>query len=197
MRKQMTTKKNTYGPFESILYPVEKISIDKNDKRILRVSAYKHWVEDRIKKSEGIEFEIPSLLKSQFPFVFAVLSVEVAQDKFNYVTLHLLGHCSGKSAVWETGDVPLVDVDGDVNVDLTISLDLLKSWTGLSKRDIDIALSNSVHVGYTYNIIAHLPRQLILDADKVIIRVPLNEQINGLNVCVDLLRDTHPADRKA
>ena len=86
-----------------------------------------------------------------------------------------------------------IDAGGDVESNLNLSKDILKKWTKLTSRDIESAFG-TIKLGSTYNLLATLPRTLIVKQKEVIVNLPKNKLIDNANVCRLMFDNKYPID---
>ena len=168
----------------------------KTDGRIVKIRAGKEWTEGRLIKYEGVNINIPAEVKDK-KVTFAVLNVKKIEHD-SYI-LHLHSHdFDGK--LKEAYEIPkekeycYIDSGGDIEVSLNIKIDLLSRWTGLAQRDIMDSFQNKLSLGLTYNLLASIPRKIIVDKKKVIIEFNPHKKIDTYNLCNYIFENRHPID---
>ena len=132
---------------------------------------------------EGLSFVIPKLKQLPDEIVFAVLTIKEGNGLDSYeLCLH--------THYQNTDDHACCEHDAT----LIISKDLLKKWTGLSGREIDESFDGQIHVGATYNMLAAMPRQIIVGNKTVTIVPGSRSKIDALNVCNTIIDGNYPLD---
>lgn len=174
-------------------YPIES---EEQEGRAVVLHVGKKWREGKYIKYLGFKLKIPKEIRDFTEVKFAVLSVTKG-DEYETYTLGLHAHASQMLDLGEPYNESsdcFIDAGGDVETQLTVSKEVMQSWTKLSGREIDAAL-DKVHLGHTYNLLSCLPRTITVTKNKVIVQRKLHEPIDELNVCQLLLTNKHPIDK--
>ncbi len=158
-------------------YPVTEI---KKEKEFLIVAAGIKSVDQKKQiRWEGFTLSVANNVWNKNTVTFAVLGVK--EEKEGYALL--LHTHDGETNVCCEGDTQLI-----------VSRDLLKKWTGLDGHDVDAAFRN-ISVGSTYNLLATLPRTIIVTKKEVHVQTGTAKGIDSLNVCSLILEGKYPMDR--
>ena len=179
---------------EDVIYPVEEI---KEEGRALAIKAGKNWVEDRIKKYEGILLRIPKELKGNKKTTFVVLGVR--RKDYDAFILHLHSHDVDVNELKEPYEVSrkdefcIIDAGGDVEVTLTVKSDMLSTWTGVLKGELRRAF-DTVNLGSTYNVLVSMPRTIVVTKSEITLTFSPHRLVDSMNVCNDILSGKHPID---
>ena len=174
---------------EEIIYPIED---ETESKEIITIKAGKKWVDrNKTIQYEGIKLNVPKSVRNNDKITFAIMNIARGKvvDTFD-IWLH------AHSAASETQKSECyVDAGGDIETKLTVSKDLLKSWTKLDGREIDNAFG-SIKMGCTYNLMITLPRTITLTEHKIIILKNMPRVIDSMNVCNLIFKNKHPIDKR-
>ena len=88
----------------------------------------------------------------------------------------------------------MIDGGGDIELTLKIENKLLSKWTGMTNGEIKRAF-DSITFSTTYNLLASLPRRIVLTQKEVITEFMPHKKVDSFNVCNNLLNNTHPIDK--
>lgn len=156
-----------------ISYPIEE---RKEEEKFIVVKAGKKEVDDKKRiLYEGIIFHIPKAIPAEEP-VFAVMSIKEKSDEQYILALHSHdGECCESDTILE------------------ISKNILKKWTGLNGRELESAF-RTVHAGSTYNLLAKMPRTVMIKKDEVVIQTGMGKEVDAYNVCNLIFDNRHPMD---
>ncbi len=177
-----------------IIYLIEE---KKEIGRVTEIKAGKQWVDNKVKRYEGIKLKIPLELKNYNEVTFVVLSIK-RKDYENYI-LHLHSHdfdindLKEHYEISQSDEYCMIDAGGDIEVTLTIKIDLLSKWTGVPAGEIRRAF-DTVNLGSTYNLIVSMPRKIIVTKKEITITFNPHKKVDTSNVCVYILDDKHPID---
>jgi len=159
-----------------IRYPIIEKN-QKDDNTVVKAGIKKVDEQKRI-IFEGFHINVDKSLVLSKEIIFAVTGIEENKElDFYDLLLHThQGECC----------------DADTHV--KISIELLKKWTGLSRRDIETGF-RKIHLGATYNLLATLPRTITITNNEIIIQKGRGKKVDPFNVCKNILSDSHPLDK--
>lgn len=181
--------------YKIINYPIEE---KEEEERVIEIKAGKSWTDDdKVKQYEGIKFKIPKEISNNKLTTFAVMSI----TKKNHETyiLHLHSHDFDVNKLKEHYEISqkdeycMIDAGGDIEITLTIKKEILSKWIGIPTGEIRRAF-DSIKLGLTYNLLASIPRKILVKQNEVAILIPKNDKVDNANVCIYILEGRHPLD---